>query len=103
MLKRTLVVATAAVALAATASAGTANGVVASASGGYGLRTNSVDVGPFTYARLRRSSYSGAELDRWGERLAKLQADGRDLYVYLRHDDDGQAPGYARQLMERLA
>src|SRR5438445_7692959 len=59
-----------------------------------------VDVGPFTYARLRRSSYSGAELDRWGERLAKLQADGRDLYVYLRHDDDGQAPGYARQLME---
>ena len=62
-----------------------------------------VDVGPFTYARLRRSSYSGAELDRWGERLAKLQADGRDLYVYLRHDDEGQAPGYARQLMERLA
>jgi uncharacterized protein YecE (DUF72 family) len=62
-----------------------------------------VDVGPFTYARLRRSHYSAAELDRWGERLAKLQADGHDLYVYLRHDDDGQAPGYARQLMERLA
>ena len=62
-----------------------------------------VDVGPFTYARLRRSHYSAAELDRWGERLGKLQADGRDLYVYLRHDDDGQAPGYARQLMERLA
>jgi uncharacterized protein YecE (DUF72 family) len=62
-----------------------------------------VDVGPFTYARLRRSHYSAAELDRWAERLAKLQADGRDLYVYLRHDDDGQAPGYARQLMERLA
>ena len=62
-----------------------------------------IDVGPFTYARLRRTHYSGAELDRWGERLAKLQADGRDLYVYLRHDDDGLAPGYARQLMERLA
>jgi uncharacterized protein YecE (DUF72 family) len=61
-----------------------------------------VDAGPFTYARLRRSHYSAAELDHWGERLAKLQADGRDLYVYLRHDDDGQAPGYARQLMERL-
>ncbi len=62
-----------------------------------------IDVGPFTYARLRRSHYSGAELDHWGERLAKLQADGRDLYVYLRHDDDGHAPGYARQLMEGLA
>ena len=62
-----------------------------------------VDVGPFTYARLRRSHYSAADLDRWGDRLAKLQADGRDVYVYLRHDDDGQAPGHARQLMERLA
>jgi uncharacterized protein YecE (DUF72 family) len=61
-----------------------------------------VDVGPFTYARLRRSHYTAAELDHWAERLAKLQADGRDLYVYLRHDDDGQAPVYARQLMERL-
>ena len=49
MLKRTLVVATAAVALAATASAGTANSVVASASGGYGFRTSSVGVGPFTW------------------------------------------------------
>jgi uncharacterized protein YecE (DUF72 family) len=62
-----------------------------------------VDVGQFTYARLRRSHYSAVELDRWSERLAKLQADGRDVYVYLRHDDDGHAPGYARQLMERLA
>jgi uncharacterized protein YecE (DUF72 family) len=61
-----------------------------------------LDVGPFTYARLRRSHYSAAELDHWSERLAKLQADGRDLYVYLRHDDDGHAPAYARQLMERL-
>ena len=52
--------------------------------------------GPFTYARLRRSHYGAAELDRWGERLAKLQAEGRDVYVYLRHDDDGHAPGYAR-------
>jgi hypothetical protein len=49
VLKRTLVVATAAVALAATASAGTGNGVVASAKGGYGFRTSSVDVGPFTW------------------------------------------------------
>ena len=61
-----------------------------------------LDVGPFTYARLRRSHYGEAELDRWGERLAKLQADGRDVYVYLRHDDDGHAPDCARHLMEAL-
>jgi uncharacterized protein YecE (DUF72 family) len=61
-----------------------------------------VDVGPFTYARLRRSHYGDADLDRWGERLAKLRADGRDVYVYLRHDDDGNAPVSARRLMEAI-
>jgi uncharacterized protein YecE (DUF72 family) len=61
-----------------------------------------LDAGSFTYARLRRSRYGGAELDRWAERLRTLKAGGRDVYVYLRHDDDGRAPAYARQLMERL-
>ena len=61
-----------------------------------------LDVGAFTYARLRRSHYDDAELDRWSERLAKLQADGRDVYVYLRHDEDGQSPACARHLMEAL-
>jgi uncharacterized protein YecE (DUF72 family) len=61
-----------------------------------------VDVGPFAYARLRRSHYGEAELDRWAERLAKLRADGRDVYVYLRHGDDGHAPAHALHLMEAL-
>ena len=62
-----------------------------------------LDAGSFTYARLRRSRYGDAELDRWAARLTKLRADGRDVYVYLRHDDDGRAPGYAQRLMEKLA
>jgi uncharacterized protein YecE (DUF72 family) len=62
-----------------------------------------LDAGSFTYARLRRSHYGDADLDRWAERLRKLRADGRDLYVYLRHDDDGRAPRYAQRLMEKLA
>jgi len=49
VLRRTLVVAIAAAAFAATASAGNENGVIASASGGYGFSTSSLDVGPFTW------------------------------------------------------
>ena len=49
MLRRTLVVAIAVAAFAATASAGNENDVIASASGGYGFSTSSLDVGPFTW------------------------------------------------------
>jgi hypothetical protein len=49
VLRQTLVVAIVAAAFAAAASAGNENGVVASASGGYGFSTSSVDVGPFTW------------------------------------------------------
>jgi hypothetical protein len=49
VLRRILVVVLAAAALAATASAGNEDGVVASARGGYGFSTSSVDVGPFTW------------------------------------------------------
>jgi uncharacterized protein YecE (DUF72 family) len=61
-----------------------------------------IEIGPFTYARLRRTRYGAAELERWAERLAKLKANGREAYVYLRHDDDGLAPVHAQRLMEGL-
>jgi uncharacterized protein YecE (DUF72 family) len=62
-----------------------------------------LEVGPFTYARLRRTRYGPVELEQWSERLAKLKANGREAYVYLRHDDEGHAPVHAQQLMEGLA
>ena len=49
MLRGTLMIAIVAAALAATASAGNESGVVASANGGYGFSTGTVDVGPFTW------------------------------------------------------
>ncbi len=60
-------------------------------------------VGPLAYVRLRRQRYDGAGLEAWAERLAKVRADGRDAYVYLKHDEDGDGPRYARRLAERLA
>lgn len=59
-------------------------------------------VGPLTYVRLRRSSYTPADLDRWAARLADEAARGRDVYAFVKHDEEGDGPRYARDLVGRL-
>ncbi len=59
-------------------------------------------VGPAVYLRLRRSEYDDDRLAAWAERLAKHRADGRDGYVFFKHDDRG-APSYARRLAAMVA
>jgi uncharacterized protein YecE (DUF72 family) len=59
-------------------------------------------VGPLAYVRLRRERYDRAALDVWAERLAEVAAEGRDGYVYLKHDEQGDGPRYARRLVELL-
>lgn len=59
--------------------------------------------GPFLYLRLRRSQYGTADLDAWAARLEPFLADGRDAFVYFRHDEHGTTPGYAAALAGRLA
>lgn len=55
-------------------------------------------VGPAFYLRLRRADYDDESLAGWAERLAKHRADGRDGYVFFKHDDRGAGPSYARRL-----
>ncbi|HEX7277635.1 MAG TPA: DUF72 domain-containing protein, partial [Acidimicrobiales bacterium] len=59
-------------------------------------------VGPLAYIRLRRERYDRGGLEVWAERLAKVRADGRDCYAYLKHDQEGDGPRYARRLAELL-
>jgi uncharacterized protein YecE (DUF72 family) len=54
--------------------------------------------GPFLYLRLRRHDYTGAELETWAERLAPFVVDGRDAFVFFRHDETGRATELARDL-----
>ncbi|HYX44053.1 MAG TPA: DUF72 domain-containing protein [Acidimicrobiales bacterium] len=61
-----------------------------------------LDIGPFTYLRLRRSRYTRADLDGWVERLEKITAGGRDAWVFFKHDEAGDGPRYARRVMGRL-
>ncbi len=59
-------------------------------------------VGPVAYVRLRRADYTPADLDVWAQRLAKVAADDRDTYVFMKHDDEATGPRLARELMSRL-
>jgi uncharacterized protein YecE (DUF72 family) len=60
-------------------------------------------VGPVVYLRLRRAEYDDDSLAGWAERLAKQRADGRDGYVFFKHDDRGAGPFYARRLAALVA
>jgi uncharacterized protein YecE (DUF72 family) len=61
-----------------------------------------LEVGPFTYLRLRRSRYTRADLDGWAERLEKITGGGREAWVFFKHDEAGEGPRYARRVMGRL-
>ena len=59
--------------------------------------------GPFVYLRLRRERYGTADLDAWATRLEPFLADGRDAFVFFRHDERGATPRHAEALATRLA
>jgi uncharacterized protein YecE (DUF72 family) len=54
------------------------------------------------YVRLRRSTYSDADISRWAERLHPFLADGLDAFVFFRHDKDGTSALRAEALMRRM-
>ena len=56
-------------------------------------------IGPLLYLRLRRTSYSRADLDAWAARLAPFLDDGVDVCVFLRHDADGGSALDAESLL----
>ena len=53
----------------------------------------------FTYVRLRREKYTPKQLAEWRKRFDAWLAEGVDVYVYCKHEDEGKAPAYARQLL----
>jgi uncharacterized protein YecE (DUF72 family) len=59
-------------------------------------------VGRVSYVRLRRGDYTPADLDSWADRLAKVAAEDRDAYVFLKHDDAATGPLLGRELVARL-
>ena len=58
--------------------------------------------GEFIYVRLRRTRYTAEDLDEWARRVSPFLADGRDAFVFFRHDSDGQSALNALDLRERV-
>ena len=58
---------------------------------------------PFTYARLRLEEYTPKQLKTWRQRIDAWLANGTDVYVYLKHEDAGKAPAYARKLLGKIS
>jgi uncharacterized protein YecE (DUF72 family) len=51
---------------------------------------------PFGYLRLRRTSYDGADLSRWAERI--LAQGWGDAFVFFKHEDAALGPEYALRM-----
>ncbi len=60
------------------------------------LSTPAVMTAPYIYLRLRREVYEEPDLEQWADQIAGMQAQGRDVYVYLKHA--AAAPGLALKL-----
>ncbi len=58
---------------------------------------------PFGYLRLRKTEYTDDELHKWAERISPALADGRDVYVYFKHEDGAASAKWAVQLQEMLS
>ena len=56
----------------------------------------------FTYVRLRREEYTAKQLKEWRKRFDTWMAQGVDVYVYCKHEDEGLAPAYARQILGQV-
>ncbi len=51
------------------------------------------------YVRLRKDEYSDEELADWHAWMAEQATRGRDVFAYLKHDEEGTSPEYALRLL----
>lgn len=58
---------------------------------------------PHVYMRLRKENYEDEELAAWGGKVAKLLADGTDVFCYFKHEGGGVGPRYALALEKAAA
>jgi hypothetical protein len=55
----------------------------------------------FCYYRLRKPEYSAGERQQVGERMRSHLAEGRDAFVFFKHEDTPEGALYAAELLEQ--
>ena len=53
----------------------------------------------FVYIRLRRDGYGDEALREWHDWIAGQLEQGRDVFAYLKHDEEGESPEHALKLL----
>jgi uncharacterized protein YecE (DUF72 family) len=64
------------------------------------MGTPRVSTGSFSYLRLRKEEYEDAELGEWSRWIRERLDEGRDVFVYLKHDEKGVSPERTLRLLE---
>jgi uncharacterized protein YecE (DUF72 family) len=54
--------------------------------------------GELHYLRLRKTTYSKAELATWARRIEDALQAGRDVFCYFKHEETGSGPRFAAEL-----
>jgi uncharacterized protein YecE (DUF72 family) len=67
------------------------------------LATPAVATADFGYLRLRREDYQPGDLDRWSAWISSQSPHWQTAYIYLKHEETGVGPKFAKALQERLA
>ena len=66
------------------------------------LSTPLVRTGGFGYYRLRDEGYTPDHIARWADTIRHDASEGREVFVYFKHEEEGKGPEFARLLMDRL-
>jgi uncharacterized protein YecE (DUF72 family) len=56
----------------------------------------------FTYIRLRRSFYDDSRRNQWQERMRRWADDGIEVFAYIKHEDNPDAPRIALEFAKGL-
>lgn len=58
------------------------------------------DTANFWYVRLRRSTYDERDLAEWAGKIRKMVSEGKNCYVYCKHEDEGSPWVWADKLLQ---
>jgi len=55
----------------------------------------------FVYFRLRKPEYGAQELDAIADDVQKISADGKDVFLFFKHEESAEGALYAEQILRR--
>lgn len=66
------------------------------------LTTPRIAMADFGYLRLRREDYTHEDLSRWAGFVRTQKTQWREVFIYLKHEESGVGPRFAKELIGML-